>query len=171
MQARLLVVTLEVGARHVDLAAHFQHVRPALALQLLRDHLDLAQVGADVLAGGTVATGRALHEHAVLVAQVDRQAVELGLGGEHQRRPAQALVDAAHEVTHFLVAEGIAQRQHRHRMHDLGEPRGRLAAHRMGHRVGRIQLRMRRLQRLQLTDEVVVLGVGNDLFVALVIGA
>src|SRR3546814_2426221 len=35
--ARLLVVLLEAGARHVDLTAHLQHARPALAAQLQRN--------------------------------------------------------------------------------------------------------------------------------------
>ena len=82
--ARLLVVFLERGARHVDLAAHFQHARPALAAQPQRNRLDRAQVGGDVLAGLAVAARRAAHEHAVLVAQADRQAVELGLDREHR---------------------------------------------------------------------------------------
>src|SRR3546814_16872186 len=43
--ARLLVVLLEAGARHVDLTAHLQHARPALAAQLQRNRANRAQIG------------------------------------------------------------------------------------------------------------------------------
>ncbi len=170
MQARLLVVFLEIGARHVDLAAHLQHRRPAFAFEPGGNHPDLAQVGGDVLAGGAIAAGRALHERAILIAQADRQAVELGLGREQQLAAVQALIDAAHEVAHFLVAEGIAQRQHRQGVHHFGEARGRPAADLVAGRLGVVQLRMRRFQRLQLAHQRIVLGVGNQLFVMLVVG-
>ncbi len=170
VQPRLFVVFLEIGARHVDLASHLQHCRPARAFEPGRDHLDLAQVGGDVLAAAAVAAGRALHEHTVLVTQADRQAIKLGLGREQQRAALQALVDAAHEVTHFLVAEGIAQRQHRHRVHHLGKARGWPAADLVGRGIGAVQLRMGRLQRFQFSQQPVVIGIGNQLLVMLVVG-
>src|SRR5690606_18810556 len=58
---------LEAGLGHVDLAAHLQHRRPALAVQLQRNVAHGAHVGADVLADTAVTTGGAAHQHAVLV--------------------------------------------------------------------------------------------------------
>ena len=125
VQAGVFVPAFEVGARHVDLAAHFQHRGPTGALQLLRDVRDGAQVRGHILAGSAIATRRALHEHAVLVAQADGEAVEFRLGGKDEILAIQPLADAAHEIADFRVAEGIAQRQHRHRVLDLREAAGR----------------------------------------------
>src|SRR5690606_3223343 len=79
--ARGLVPALERGLGHHHFATHLQHLR-RLAAQAQRNRTDGAQVGADVLAAGTVAAGGAAHEAAVLVAQADREAVELGLHRE-----------------------------------------------------------------------------------------
>jgi hypothetical protein len=76
---------LEVVAAHVDLAAHLQH-RRRVAAQAQRDLADGADVLRHVLAGLAVAARGGLHQHAVLVAQVDGQAVELELGGVFDRR-------------------------------------------------------------------------------------
>jgi hypothetical protein len=146
----------ETGARHEHLAAHFQHLGPAFAAQAQRDRADRAQVGGHVLAGAAVAAGGAEHEHAVFVAQADGQAIQLGLGREQRLGPG--LLDAAHEIAHFLV-RGIAQRKHRHCVADLGEAGGRHRADAAGGRIGRDQLRMGGFERLQLAHQAVVLGV------------
>jgi len=101
--ARLLVVGLEAGTRHVDLAAHLQRARPTLAAQLQGDRADGAQVGGDVLAGFAVPARGALHEHAAFVAQADRQAVELRLHREHRVGDVQALFDPALEYLGLVV--------------------------------------------------------------------
>ncbi|MNV85525.1 hypothetical protein D3C71_1794910 [compost metagenome] len=80
MQPGIGVVGLEISAGHVDLAAYFQHLRPALAFEHLRDHADLAQIGTDILTGGAITPGCALDEAAILVAQADGQTVEFGFG-------------------------------------------------------------------------------------------
>ena len=79
-QARLLALGVdpgELGLRHEDLAARVERRR---LLQPVRDRLDRPQVGRDVLAGRPVAPGRALDEPAALVAERDREAVDLELG-------------------------------------------------------------------------------------------
>ena len=167
--ARLRVVAFEVGTAHIDLAAHFQHRWPAAAGQLLRNHRDGAQVGGHVLAGGAVTAGRALHEHAVLVAQADRQAIQLGFGRKHQVVAIQPLADAADEIAHLVIAEGIAQRQHRHRMDDRREAPGRRRTHLAGRRIGAGQLGMRAFQRFQLPHQRVVLRVGDVGIIQLVV--
>ena len=79
------VVFFEIVAAHVDLAAHFQH-RRRLAFQAQRNLAQRAQVLRDILAGSAVAARRTAHQHAVLVAQADRQTVEFQFGGVVDRR-------------------------------------------------------------------------------------
>ena len=86
---------------------------------------DGADVGGDVLALVAVAARRAQHQPAVLVAQRDRQPVDLRLGGEGERlvrvsrpRKRRMRVD---ELAHVLVGEGVVEREHRHGVRDLGE--------------------------------------------------
>src|SRR5262249_22658631 len=76
---------LERLALHVDLAAYVERPRDRIwhpAFELVRDVLHGAQVRRDILAGRAVAARRADRERAVLVAQADRQAVDLGLARE-----------------------------------------------------------------------------------------
>ena len=80
-----LVEGLEVVAAHEDLAAHLEHLR-LHALQPLGHGGDGAHRVGHVLAGLAVAARRRLHQLAALVAQVDRQAVELHLGRVGDRR-------------------------------------------------------------------------------------
>src|SRR3546814_408097 len=61
----------------------------------------------------------ALHEHAVFVAQADRQAVELGFDREDRVGDVQALLDPALEVQDLVLAEGVGQRQHALGVRDL----------------------------------------------------
>ena len=171
VQAGMFVPALEIGPRHVDLAAHFQHLRPALSLQMPGDDGDRAQIGGDILAGAAVTTGRALHEHAILVAQADRQAVELRLDREHQIASIQPFLDPTHEITHFLVginarlwlriAEGIAQRQHRHRVLHRGKSAGWGRTHFTRRRIAIHRFGMLALQRFEFTHQRVVLRIGD----------
>ena len=74
----------EIGMAHVDFAARLENARRAL--QAVRDRLDRAHVGGDVLALEAVAARRRLDELAVFVAQIARQAVDLRLGRQGERR-------------------------------------------------------------------------------------
>jgi hypothetical protein len=47
--------------------------------QLQRDRADGTHVGGNIFAGGAIATGRRLHQHAVFIENTDRQAVQLQL--------------------------------------------------------------------------------------------
>ena len=100
-------------------------------------------------------------KRAVLVAQADRQAVELRLGRVLDCLDARAPRARAVEGAHFLLVEGVAERQHRHAVPHLGELRQRRAADALGRRIRRAQLGMLRLQRLQLAEQRVVLRVGD----------
>ena len=76
-----LVERLKIIAAQVDLAAHLEHRRRRVSRQAQGDGADGAHVLRHVLAGLAVAAGGSLHQHAVLVAQVDGESVELELGG------------------------------------------------------------------------------------------
>ena len=161
---------LETGLGHIDLAAHLQHLGPAFALQPERHIADGAHIAADILAGAAVATGGATHQLAVFVAQADRQTIELGLAAVRHLGAAaeqitawqvEALAYAAIKVQQVIIVKGVAKTQHRHFVTHLAKGAQRLAAHPLGRRLRGHQFRMRRLQRLQLTEQAVVLGIRN----------
>ena len=161
-----VVQALEVVAAHVDLAAHFQH-RGRRALQPQRDLPDGADVLRDVFAGLAVAARGRLHQHAVFVAQVDRQAVELQLGGVgHRRRVVGQRQLAAHAGVEGFGAgcRGVglgADAEHRHGVPHRRETVEHAAAHALRRRVGRQQRGVRGFQRLQFLEQPVVVGVGD----------
>ena len=169
MLARVCVVFLERGARHVDLAAHLDDARPVLAVQAQRYRLDRAQIRGHVLAGFAVAARRAAGEDAVFVAKADREAVELRLDRERRILAFEALLDAAHEIVHFLVGKCIRQRQHRNLVPHRGERTLRRRTDAQRRRVRRRELRMRRFDVLQLAHQLVVLDIGDVGFVEHVI--
>ena len=109
----------EIGLRHIDLAAHLEHVG-RVAVQPLRDVGDGADIGGDVLAGRAVAAGRGEDQRALLVAQRAGQAVDLGLGGERDLGVVSARFrkrrTRADEIGHLLVGEGIVEAEHRQRV-------------------------------------------------------
>ena len=82
-----LVHRLELGDRHVDLAAHLEHVGVGAARlgQLLGHVVDGGHVRRHVLAGHAVAPRGRLHELPALVGQRHGDAVDLGLARERQR--------------------------------------------------------------------------------------
>src|SRR5690606_37993530 len=109
------VELLEAGLGHEHLTAHFQYLRPALALQLERHVTDGAHVAGDVLARAAVAAGSAAHQLAVLVAQADGQAIELGFAAvfdfgtaaeQITTRHAEAILHAAVEGAQIVLLEG-----------------------------------------------------------------
>ena len=114
---------------------------------------------------------------AALVAQVDRQAVELHLGVVGDRRIVVAKAERAADARVELLGAGGAgvglgvDREHRHGMAHRLEALEHGADHALGRRIGRDELGMRRLDRLQLLEQRVVLGVGNLRRIAHVVGA
>ena len=82
------------------------------------------RIRGDVLADRAVAAGRGGDELALLIAQAQRQAVDLRLGREDERRlraEREEAPDAFDELAHVLLAEAVGERQHRHAMAHLGE--------------------------------------------------
>ena len=158
----------ELGLRHVDLATDLQRGRLG---QARRDHGDRPQVGRDVLAGRAVAPGGAPDEPAVAVAEADGEAVDLQLGDVAQvgrrlgrGRQAQAAPDPGVEGPQLVLAEGVAQAEHRPVVAHLGEGArlvGTGGPHALGRRVGGPQARERGLEGDQLAELRVVLRVGD----------
>ena len=134
-----------------------------------RDDRDRLQVRGHVLAGRAVAAGRALGEPTAVVAQADREAIDLELGavaqvggGFGRRRQAEALAHARIEPAQLVVAERVRERQHRTGVADLVERgAGRCPADTLRRRLRGDQLRVGRLERDQLAEQLVVLGVAD----------
>ena len=162
--ALALVERVEVGTLHVDLAAHFDHGW-RLAVQAQRNLAHRADVLRDLFADLAVAAGRGLHQHAVFVAQVHGQAVELEFADiRHLRSVLGQTEFLAHPRIEGAGAAGRdvglgADRQHRHLVAHLGEAVEHLAAHPLCRRVGRAQVGVFGLDGLQALEQLVVLGV------------
>ncbi|MGF6696856.1 hypothetical protein OKW38_001468 [Paraburkholderia sp. MM5496-R1] len=163
--ALAFVQALEIALEHQHFAAHVEHARHALTLQLQRNRADRADVFGDVLAGCAVTARGSLHEHAVDVAQRDREAVEFQLGrvvdGNRRlaRVVAERVADALVERDDVFVGETVVQRQHRQIVHDRLETARGLAADALRRRIRHDQIGMLGLDALQLLEQLVVLGV------------
>ena len=110
-----LVQLGKVGVRHVDFAAHLKDGGHVPALQLVRNLPDGPHICGHVLAFGPIAARRGHDKFATLVAQRHRQAVDLVLGGEVQRRVSRELQETPNPRDEFLdvlVAEHVSKRQH-----------------------------------------------------------
>ena len=121
-------------------------------------------IGGHHLAGGAVAAGGGEDQLALLVAQRAGQAVDLRLGGERHlvvRREVEEAAHPADELAHFLLGEGVVEAEHRQRVADLGEMRGRRRADLPRRAVLADQMRELRFQRGIAPHQRVIVGVGN----------
>ncbi len=133
----------------------------------------------DVLADLAVAARRTADELPVLVAQRDRQPVDLGLGDEVEVRvldplPGQVGAHPRHPRAQLLLGARVGQREHRALVADLGQLADRLAADALGGRVGCDQLGVLGLDAPQLVEQRVVrvvldLGVVEDVVAVAVV--
>ena len=134
-------------------------------MQAQRDGAHRAQVGGHVLAGAAVAARRAAHEAAALVAQADRQPVDLELADVGHRRvvrPAsQSLANPGVELAELIGAEGVAEAEHGHVVPDRWEAALHRGADALGGRVLRHQLRVGGLELDELAEEQVVRAVAH----------
>mgnify|MGYP006284504247 CR=1 FL=1 len=132
--------------RHVDLAADLEKLRRPV--EALRDLPDGADVSGDIFAHRPVAPRGRLQEPPALVAQRKAQPVDLGLGGVGERilrAEAEIAPDARVEIGDLLVLEGVGEREHPHRVHDLGEALGGGGAHPFARAVGALEVGKARL--------------------------
>ena len=123
-----LVEGSEVGDREVNLAAHLD-ARGDGAGQGLWDRGDRARVGGDVFADVAVASGRGAHEAAVLVEEVDGEAVDLHLGRHLEVGDAGGLGHAGLPPGELLEGEHVVEGHHLSEVAHLGESGVDAAAH------------------------------------------
>ena len=168
-----LVERQEVRLGHVDFAAHLADRRDVLALELVcGTSLMVRMLAVTSSPFEAVAAGRGLDQRAVLVAQRHRQAVDLRLGGEGELLvllEIEKAADAGDEIGHVLVAEGVVQRQHRHRVAHLGEAARRRGADLARQAVQGAQVRETLLDRVVAPPQRVVFRVGDGRRVLLVV--
>ncbi|GJE45559.1 hypothetical protein AEGHOMDF_4758 [Methylobacterium soli] len=163
----------EIRVVEIDLAAHLADFRHVLARQRLGNIRHRPGIRRHVLADLAIAPGRRRDEAPVLVAQGQGQPVDLRLGGEAQGlglRPVQEAPDPGHEFLDLALREGVAEREHRHRVPDLAELVGWLGADRGARRTGPGELRDARLDGLELPPQGIVGGIRHDRRVRAVIG-
>ncbi len=112
-----------------------------------------------------------MREHAVYIAQVDRQAVELQVDRVfHIVIDTQPVAHATVEGSDIRVFKAVVQRQHRHRMLYLFELRQRRSAYPQSRRIGAHQLWVLLLQRLQFPEQQVILGIRDAGIIQHIIG-
>ncbi|MCY1308371.1 hypothetical protein D9M70_583760 [compost metagenome] len=95
----------KIGFRHVDFAAHLDHIGRARR-QRLRDHADGADIGGDIFAGRAVAARGGRYQPAVLVTQRHRQTVDLRLRRERDRivrKLPEEAIDRCDEIAGVFV--------------------------------------------------------------------
>src|SRR4029078_10400676 len=98
----------------------------------------------DVLTLGAIAARRGGDEFGVFVAQRYRQAIDLRLRAERELRvvaQGEEAPDAAGEVDDILLGKGVVEREHRHRVANLGKARRRRRTDALGQAVARAKLR------------------------------
>ena len=99
---------------------------------------------------------------AVVVNQLDAQPVELDLGDVLDIGVGlQQALDAFVELAHLLGVHRVAERHHCPPMHHHAEFFARRRTHTLRGRIGRRQLRMLALERLEPSQQLVVVGVGD----------
>ncbi len=157
---------------HVDLAAHLAHFRHIAAFELLRHVLERADIGGDVFALGAIAAGGGGDEFALLVAQRHREPVDFRLGAEGDLvvLELEEALDAGDEIQHVRFRKRVVERQHRHRVSNLGKAAGRLGADLLRRRVAGDELRKSGLDGVEALAQRVVCGVGNLRRIFLVVG-
>jgi len=147
-----------------------------MAFQPQRNALDGPDVLRHVLARLAVAARRRLHQNAMLVAEIDRQAVELEFGRIlDRRRTAGQRQRLAHARFEGLGAgrAGLGfglDGKHRHDVAHRLESRQRLAADPLRRRIRGQQFGVSGLEVLQLAEQLVVLGVRDRRRVEDVVG-
>ena len=130
----------------------------------LRHVLKRADIGGDVFALGAVAARGGGDEFAAFVTQRHREPVDFRLGAEVDLVVVAELEETADprgEIDDIVFREGVVERQHRHRMPDLGEAAGRLRTDFLRRRVAGDEFRKSGLDGVEALAQRVVFGVRN----------
>lgn len=156
------VQLLEAFHGEEDLAADLDERGDVLALQAVRDLGDRPDVGGDVLAGAAVAAGGRPGQAAVLVGEVDGEAVDLELAQEVVVGGADVLGDPVGPGGQLLVVEGVVEGEHAFAVDHGGELRAVGPGDLLGRGVRGAQRRVLLLQCLQGAQLPVELAVADD---------
>ena len=149
----------KLGMAHVDLATDADQFGHPVAAKLPWHVGDGHHIGGDVLAFRAVAPRGRRDQHAVLVAQGYREAVDLGFGGDGNFGRTQKAGDPVRELVNVVICESVAERQHGHRVAHLAEAIGRRGADPLRRTIGANQIRKARLDGVQPGAQDVVVGV------------
>ena len=128
--------------------------------QPVRDRVDRLDVGRDVLARAPVASGQRTDQAALLVEQVDGEAVDLELA-EVRRVDDAVAPQPRRPGLELLVGEGVVEALHPLEVVDRGELGGHRATDLLGRRVGRAQVGDLVLELLEAAHPLVEVGVGE----------
>ena len=162
---------VERGDGEEDLAAHLDELGVPRAAQSVGDGAHREDVLGDVLADDAVAAGRRRDEDAALVAQVDREPVDLQLCEVAHGRGTGVPLDLGGPGVELLLAEDVVEAEHPLGMHDGGEEGGLGAASDgLGGAVLGLEPREGRLQLGEAQHERVVLLVGDGRGVLRIVG-
>ena len=152
----LLVQGREHAAAHVRLRP-YQQPRRRSRRQPQRQRADRPRVDRHEIPDPAVAARRRLGQHAVLVEQRERHAVDLQLADEVDLRVRHQPLEPPDPFLEFAVVVGVVEREHRRLVFDLLEALGGLAAHPLRRAVGGTELRVLLLDRRQLRHQAVEL--------------
>ncbi|VTN81339.1 Uncharacterised protein [Klebsiella pneumoniae] len=126
-------------------------------MQLEGDGANSSHVRGNIFAGGAVAAGCRLHQHAVFIENAHREAVELKLAAVGKTICAfQAILYPLVEGEKALFVKHVIQRQHRHFMADLAKGGEWRRPHPLCWRIRGNQLRVLALQLAQLAHQAVI---------------
>ena len=160
----LVIQSLETLPGHEHLATYLELLGDVFSggIKHEGDRADGTNVGRNVVALHTVATGQGLHQFAVPVVQGDGKAVVLQFGTHLEGLAVKAVGDALVELAHLLQIVGICQGKHRAAVRHGAELVVQVAAHALGGGIGVRHIRILLLQVLQAVHHLVEFLVGDD---------
>ena len=121
--------------------------------------LDGAHVERHVLARGAVAARGCAHEGAILVGKRHAQAVDLELAGIGDAAGTECILGALEPRVKLIKIHGVVHGIHARHVRDRCKLLAHIAAHALGIAVGRHQIRIGRLNLLQLNEHFVESGI------------
>ncbi len=167
LAARLLrgIQCGKVRFGHVNLAADFEDVGDRTASEALGNVANRPHIGGDILAHLAIAARRGAHQHALLVAQRERQSVDLVLGREREHvalGQRQIAPHACDELADVLIRKAVVEAHHPLLVPHLGERRGLdRCAHQPVGTVGADQMRKGRFQFVVPPHQRVIVRIRN----------
>ena len=162
----LFIQTHKAAFGHIDLAAYLNgalavgaHVGERRLGQVHGHILDGTDVERYVLARGAIATCGRAHKGAVLIGKRHAQTVDLKLAGIGDAAGTERILGALEPCVELVQIHGIVHGIHARHVRYRRKLLAHVAAHALGIAVGRHQVRIGRLDLLQLNEHFVKGGV------------